>query len=112
MEILCRPFSKIGQLLVSDWVLPSLMSSSGRSELTAAHMLTKRVLRPRYRGRQRGRGIVEPDAGRRFDIGGLRFFTKVKPVAWFEILGKDDFRRLARAASAASSTTTQCGHER
>ncbi len=31
--------------------------------------------------------------GWRFDIGGHRFFTKVRPVEdlWFEILGKDDF---------------------
>ena len=35
---------------------------------------------------------VERD-GWRFDIGGHRFFTKVKPVEdlWFEILGDDDF---------------------
>ena len=36
--------------------------------------------------------------GWRFDIGGHRFFTKVKPVddLWFEILGKDDFLRRPR----------------
>jgi protoporphyrinogen oxidase len=35
---------------------------------------------------------VERD-GWRFDIGGHRFFTKVRPVEdlWFEILGRDDF---------------------
>ena len=37
---------------------------------------------------------VERD-GWRFDIGGHRFFTKVKPVddLWFEILGHDEFLR-------------------
>src|SRR3954454_5128759 len=36
--------------------------------------------------------------GWRFDIGGHRFFTKVKPVEelWFEILGPDDFLRRPR----------------
>ena len=36
--------------------------------------------------------------GWRFDIGGHRFFTKVKPVndLWFEILGQDEFLRRPR----------------
>src|SRR5919201_1979551 len=36
--------------------------------------------------------------GWRFDIGGHRFFTKVKVVEnlWFEILGPDDFLRRPR----------------
>src|SRR4029078_7932225 len=40
---------------------------------------------------------VEGD-GWRFDIGGHRFFTKVKPVddLWFEILGADEFLRRPR----------------
>jgi protoporphyrinogen oxidase len=40
---------------------------------------------------------VERD-GWRFDIGGHRFFTKVKPVddLWWEILGPDDFLRRPR----------------
>jgi protoporphyrinogen oxidase len=40
---------------------------------------------------------VERD-GWRFDIGGHRFFTKVKPVndLWFEILGRDEFLRRPR----------------
>jgi protoporphyrinogen oxidase len=40
---------------------------------------------------------VERD-GWRFDIGGHRFFTKVKPVddLWFEILGADEFLRRPR----------------
>ena len=50
--------------------------------------------------------------GWRFDIGGHRFFTKVKPVddLWFEILGKDDFLRrprLSRIYYRGSSTTTR-----
>src|ERR1700737_847609 len=40
---------------------------------------------------------VERD-GWRFDIGGHRFFTKVKPVddLWFEILGANEFLRRPR----------------
>jgi protoporphyrinogen oxidase len=40
---------------------------------------------------------VERD-GWRFDIGGHRFFTKVKPVddLWFEILGADEFLQRPR----------------
>src|SRR3954466_1040851 len=40
---------------------------------------------------------VERD-GWRFDIGGHRFFTKVKPVddLWFEILGEENFLRRPR----------------
>jgi len=40
---------------------------------------------------------VERD-GWRFDVGGHRFFTKVKPVddLWFEILGADEFLRRPR----------------
>src|SRR5438045_3142290 len=36
--------------------------------------------------------------GWRFDIGGHRFFTKVKPVddLWFEILGAEEFLRRPR----------------
>jgi protoporphyrinogen oxidase len=45
-------------------------------------------------------GIARTEAykGFLFDIGGHRFFTKVKPVEdlWFEILGKDEFLRRPR----------------
>src|SRR6195256_4269660 len=42
---------------------------------------------------------VERD-GWRFDIGGHRFFTKVKAVddLWFEILGADEFLRRPRVS--------------
>lgn len=69
---------------------------AGPAGLTAAYALTDRDVRPT---------VVEADAtvggisrtveadGWRFDIGGHRFFTKVKPVEdlWHEILPDDDF---------------------
>ena len=50
--------------------------------------------------------------GWRFDIGGHRFFTKVKPVQelWHEILPDEDFLlrpRMSRIYYKASSTTTR-----
>jgi protoporphyrinogen oxidase len=74
---------------------------AGPAGLTAAYMLTKRGV---------GATVLEADTvvggisrtterdGWRFDIGGHRFFTKVKPVEdlWFEILGADDFLRRPR----------------
>ena len=61
-------------------------------------MLTKRGVAPTVLEADRVVGgisrTVERD-GWRFDIGGHRFFTKVKPVddLWFEILGADEFLR-------------------
>ncbi len=74
---------------------------AGPAGLTAAYQLTKRGV---------GSTVLEADDvvggisrtaqrdGWRFDIGGHRFFTKVKPVEdlWFEILGPDDFLRRPR----------------
>ncbi|MGQ0805119.1 MAG: NAD(P)/FAD-dependent oxidoreductase [Actinomycetota bacterium] len=74
---------------------------AGPAGLTAAYMLTKRGV---------GSTVLEADTvvggisrtaeqdGWRFDIGGHRFFTKVKPVEdlWFEILGTEDFLRRPR----------------
>jgi len=74
---------------------------AGPAGLTAAYMLTKRGV---------GSTVLESDTvvggisrtaerdGWRFDIGGHRFFTKVKPVEdlWFEILGPEDFLRRPR----------------
>jgi protoporphyrinogen oxidase len=74
---------------------------AGPAGLTAAYMLTKRGM---------GSTVLEADTvvggisrtaeqdGWRFDIGGHRFFTKVKPVEdlWFEILGTEDFLRRPR----------------
>ncbi len=75
---------------------------AGPAGLTAAYELVKREVPVT---------VVEADAmvggisrtverdGWRFDIGGHRFFTKVKPVddLWFEILGADEFLRRAPA---------------
>lgn len=74
---------------------------AGPAGLTAAYMLTKRG---------QSAVILEADTvvggisrtvvadGWRFDIGGHRFFTKVRPVddLWFEILGADEFLRRPR----------------
>jgi protoporphyrinogen oxidase len=74
---------------------------AGPAGLTSAYMLMKRghtsvVLESDdvVGGISR---TVERD-GWRFDIGGHRFFTKVKPVddLWFEILGADEFLRRPR----------------
>jgi protoporphyrinogen oxidase len=75
---------------------------AGPAGLTAAYQLAKRHGTPST--------VLEADSvvggisrtaerdGWRFDIGGHRFFTKVKPVEdlWFEILGPDDFLRRPR----------------
>ena len=74
---------------------------AGPAGLTAAYMLTKHdVASTILESDDVVGGIsrtVERD-GWRFDIGGHRFFTKVKPVddLWFEILGEDDFLRRPR----------------
>ena len=89
---------------------------AGPAGLTAAYMLTKRgvastVLEADDVVGGISRTVVRD--GWRFDIGGHRFFTKVKPVddLWFEILGEDDFlRRPAHEPHLlpqASSTTTR-----
>jgi protoporphyrinogen oxidase len=76
---------------------------AGPAGLTAAYMLTKRGV---------SATVLEADTivggisrtterdGWRFDIGGHRFFTKVKAVEdlWFEILGKDDFLLRSRSS--------------
>lgn len=78
-----------------------LIIGAGPAGLTAAYTLMKRghasvVLESDdvVGGISR---TVERD-GWRFDIGGHRFFTKVKPVddLWFEILGADEFLRRPR----------------
>jgi protoporphyrinogen oxidase len=74
---------------------------AGPAGLTAAYMLTKRDVRPTVLESERVVGGISRTAvrdGWRFDIGGHRFFTKVKPVndLWFEILGPDDFLRRPR----------------
>src|SRR5438067_12283172 len=78
-----------------------VITGAGPAGLTSAYMLMKRgqtsvVLESDdvVGGISR---TVERD-GWRFDIGGHRFFTKVKPVddLWFEILGADEFLRRPR----------------
>jgi protoporphyrinogen oxidase len=74
---------------------------AGPAGLTAAYMLTKRGVAPTVLEADTVVGGISRTATRdgwRFDIGGHRFFTKVKPVEdlWFEILGKDDFLRRPR----------------
>ncbi len=74
---------------------------AGPAGLTAAYMLTKRGVAPTILEADTVVGGISRTAmrdGWRFDIGGHRFFTKVKPVEelWFEILGPDDFLRRPR----------------
>ncbi len=74
---------------------------AGPAGLTAAYMLTKRGVDATVLEADNIVGGISRTAERdgwRFDIGGHRFFTKVKQVedVWFEILGPDDFLRRPR----------------
>ena len=74
---------------------------AGPAGLTAAYMLTKRGVTSTVLESDTVVGGISRTAvrdGWRFDIGGHRFFTKVKAVedVWFEILGPDDFLRRPR----------------
>ncbi len=74
---------------------------AGPAGLTAAYMLSKRQTTAVVLEADNVVGGISRTAqmdGWRFDIGGHRFFTKVKPVddLWFEILGKDEFLRRPR----------------
>jgi protoporphyrinogen oxidase len=74
---------------------------AGPAGLTAAYMLTKRGVTSTVLESDTVVGGISRTAvrdGWRFDIGGHRFFTKVKPVhdLWFEILGEDEFLRRPR----------------
>ena len=90
---------------MSDSQVPAepdvVIIGAGPAGLTAAYMLTKRGVSPTVLEADNVVGGISRTATRdgwRFDIGGHRFFTKVKPVEdlWFEILGKDDFLRRPR----------------
>ena len=84
-----------------DSGLHVVIVGAGPAGLTAAYQLSKAgVNSVILEGDSVVGGIsrtVERD-GWRFDIGGHRFFTKVKPVddLWFEILGADEFLRRPR----------------
>jgi len=74
---------------------------AGPAGLTAAYMLHKRGVSSTILEADDVVGGISRTAmrdGWRFDIGGHRFFTKVKPVEdfWFEILGPDEFLRRPR----------------
>jgi protoporphyrinogen oxidase len=76
---------------------------AGPAGLTAAYMLTKQGVAPTILEADDVVGGISKTAvrdGWRFDIGGHRFFTKVKAVddLWFEILGKDEFLRRPRVS--------------
>jgi protoporphyrinogen oxidase len=69
---------------------------AGPAGLTAAYKLTQRDETATVLESDTVVGGISRTAqagGWRFDIGGHRFFTKVKPVedVWFEILGPEDF---------------------
>jgi len=75
--------------------------AAGPAGLTAAYMLTKRGVTSTVLEADTVVGGISRTAvrdGWRFDIGGHRFFTKVKPVndLWFEILGEENFLRRPR----------------
>jgi protoporphyrinogen oxidase len=74
---------------------------AGPAGLTAAYMLHKHGVASTVLEADSVVGGISRTAecdGWRFDIGGHRFFTKVKRVEdlWFEILGPDDFLRRPR----------------
>jgi protoporphyrinogen oxidase len=74
---------------------------AGPAGLTAAYVLAKRDVTSTVLESDSVVGGISRTAERdgwRFDIGGHRFFTKVRPVEelWFEILGPDDFLRRPR----------------
>jgi protoporphyrinogen oxidase len=74
---------------------------AGPAGLTAAYMIAKRGFAATVLEADNVVGGISRTAvreGWRFDIGGHRFFTKVKSVndLWFEILGADEFLRRPR----------------
>ncbi|MGH8976553.1 MAG: NAD(P)/FAD-dependent oxidoreductase [Acidimicrobiia bacterium] len=74
---------------------------AGPAGLTAAYMLAKRNVSATVLEADPVVGGISRTAERdgwRFDIGGHRFFTKVRAVenVWFEILGPEDFLRRPR----------------
>jgi protoporphyrinogen oxidase len=85
----------------SDPTPEVVIIGAGPAGLTAAYMLAKRGVPSTVLEADTVVGGISRTTTRdgwRFDIGGHRFFTKVKPVEdlWFEILGPDEFLRRPR----------------
>lgn len=79
---------------------PTVVVGAGPAGLTAAYELSKKGVRSiTLEQANKVGGIARTEAykGYRFDIGGHRFFTKVKEVErlWYEVLG-DDFIKVPR----------------
>lgn len=82
--------------MLKDNPSPVVIIGGGPAGLTAAYELQKRSSRHKplvFEGSDMVGGIsrTETNNGYRFDIGGHRFFTKVKEVEkmWIEVLGND-----------------------
>lgn len=79
---------------------PVVIIGAGPAGLTASYELVKKGIKPivlEASDKVGGISRTETYKGYRFDIGGHRFFTKVKKVqdVWYEIL-KDDFIKVPR----------------
>jgi len=92
-----------GELSVSENAPDTLIVGGGPAGLTAAYQLVNADRRPlvlEASGLVGGIARTESHNGYRFDIGGHRFFTKVKEVErlWEEVMGDDfiDVPRLSR----------------
>ncbi|NEP63661.1 MAG: NAD(P)-binding protein, partial [Symploca sp. SIO2G7] len=79
---------------------PTVVVGAGPAGLTAAYELSKKGVRSitlEQANKVGGIARTEIYKGYRFDIGGHRFFTKVKEVErlWYEVLG-DEFIKVPR----------------
>ena len=78
-----------------------IIIGGGPAGLTAAYQLSKAGIQSTVLEKEKMVGGLAKTVnykGFRFDIGGHRFFTKVKPVEkiWHEVLTKADFLRCRR----------------
>src|SRR3954447_8645824 len=78
---------------------PVLVLGGGPAGLTAAYLLAKAgrpviVVEAKDQVGGLAKTVVDPE-GYRFDLGGHRFFTKVKEVddLWHEVMGEEFLRR-------------------